>query len=280
MMVVDANLGNALLKLKRDPQAALASFREGVRNDPENTDLYFGLDAAMSLTGVSAVERAGVLSQYPVTNAPDSKMPSNLVYQLALARAEAGQYDQALALFNDRFFPREEGEITSEQTLLEIKLLQAEAWAKAHNCTEAEGFLADEQTEMSLHGGSPREYVKLGGIARSCGHTKESEELLHKAVASADSQGLAWVIQAQKSLGTYDSAKANKRIAELLPAVESHIETGTYTGLWWYVLGTMQAALGREEQAKESFEKALLLPDTSMSHHLVREALAGIAAGK
>jgi tetratricopeptide (TPR) repeat protein len=280
MPVVDADMGNALLRLKNDPQRALKSFREGMLNDPENIDVYFGLDTAMSLTGASAPERAATLSQYPSADAPDSKMPANLVYQLALTRAEAGQYDQALALFKDRFFPREEGEITSEQMLFEIKLLQAEAWGKAHNCTEAEGFIADEQKEMSLHGGSSREYVRLAGIARSCGRAKESEDLLHKAAASVDSEGLAWVTQAEKSLGTYDSAKANKRITELLPVVESHIETDTYPGLWWYVLGTLQAALGREDQARESFEKALLLPDTSMSHHLVREALAGIASGK
>jgi predicted Zn-dependent protease len=281
MMVVDADMGNAFLKLKRDPQSALASFREGMRNDPENTDVYFGLDSAMSLMGVSAAERAGVLSQYPLINAPDSKIPANLVYQLALERAEAGQYDQALALFKGRFFPREEGDITSEQVLFEIKLLQAEAWAKTHNCTEAEGFLADARTEMSLHGGSSREYLKLADIARSCGHAKESEDLLHKAAASVDSQGLAWRIQAEISLGTYDSAQANKRITELLPAVESHVETGgAYTGLWWYALGTLQAALSREEQARESFEKALLLPDTDMSHHLVRQALAEIPTGK
>jgi len=32
----------------------------------------------------------------------------DLVYQLALTRAEAGQYDRALALFVNRFFPSEE----------------------------------------------------------------------------------------------------------------------------------------------------------------------------
>ena len=57
-------------------------------------------------------------------------MPANLVYQLALTRAEAQQYEQALALFKNRFFPSEEGGTTSDEVLLEIKLMQAEAWAK------------------------------------------------------------------------------------------------------------------------------------------------------
>jgi hypothetical protein len=34
-------------------------------------------------------------------------MPADLVYQLALTRAEAMQFEQALALFKNRFFPSE-----------------------------------------------------------------------------------------------------------------------------------------------------------------------------
>ena len=134
MPVVDVDMGNALLKVKGDPQRALASFREGMRNDPDNAAVYIGLDAAMSLTGASAAERAAMLSQYPSADAPNSKMPASLVYQLALTLAEAKQYQQALALFKDRFFPSEELGTTSEEVLSEIKLMQAEAWAKEGNC--------------------------------------------------------------------------------------------------------------------------------------------------
>jgi hypothetical protein len=40
----------------------------------------------------------------------------------------------------------------------------------------------------------------------------------------------------------------------------------------------LQAALKRSQQARESFDKALILPDTHMSHHLAREALAALSA--
>ncbi len=284
MPVVDADMGDALLKLKRDPQRALASFREGMKNDPENANVYVGLDVAMSLMGVSAAERADVLSQYPSADAPDSKIPANLVYQLALARAEAGQYEQALALFKDRFFPREEGEITSDQVLFEIKLLQAEAWAKAHNCTEAEGFLAGRQpgtsTGISPDGRSARDYVKMAWIARSCGQAQESEGFLHKAAAGVHSADLAWAIQAEISLGTYNPATAEQRIEKSLARAEYHAETEARPGLLWYDIGMLQSALNRKEQARESFEKALLLPETYMSHHLAREAIAEISSGK
>ncbi|MGA2856246.1 MAG: DUF5107 domain-containing protein [Candidatus Sulfotelmatobacter sp.] len=279
LQVVDVDMGDAQLKLKGDPQGALASFREGMRNDPDNAEVYVGLDEAMSLTGASAAERAAVLSQYPLADAPDSKMPAGLVYQLALTRAEAMQYEQALALFKNRFFPSEEGGITSGQVLFEIKLMQAEAWAKAHNCKEAESFVADEQPGLSLGGGSAREYVKLAGIARSCGNAKESEDLLHKAAARADSADLVWAIQAEKSLGTYD-ARADQRIATSMATAESRAATGVNSGSLWYEIGMLQTALNRQEQARESFEKVLLLPDTHMFHHLAREALAELSARK
>jgi hypothetical protein len=42
----------------------------------------------------------------------------------------------------------------------------------------------------------------------------------------------------------------------------------------------LQAALKHGEQARESFDKALILPDTHMSHHLAREALAALSAAR
>ncbi len=56
----------------------------------------------------------------------------------------------------------------------------------------------------------------------------------------------------------------NKRIADAITAAQNHIETSTYTGSWWYALGTVQAALNQKEQARESFKKALLLQDNRM----------------
>jgi hypothetical protein len=189
------------------------------------------------------------------------------------------QYEQALALFKGRFFPSEEGGITPGQVLFEIGLLQAEAWAKARNCAQADDFLAGKQPGMSLDGRSARDDVKLAGIARGCGHAKESEDLLHKAAARADSADLVWAIQAEKSLGTYD-ARADQRIATSMATAESRAATGVNSGSLWYEIGMLQTALNRQEQARESFEKVLLLPDTHMFHHLAREALAELSARK
>jgi Flp pilus assembly protein TadD len=280
LRVVDVDMGNVLLKVKDDPEGALAAFREGIRNDPENAEVYVGLDEAMSVTGASAVERAAVLSRYPSADAPDSRMPANLVYQLALTRAEAQQYEQALALFKNRFFPSEEGGTTSEQVLFEIKLMQAETGAKAHNCANAEELFKGNKQRMSLDGRSTRGYSKLAGIARSCGYAKGSADFLHKTAAGVDSGDLVWAIQAEKSLGTYDSTQAKQRLAASLAEAERSLAASTHSGYWQYTVGMLQAALNRKEQARASFEKTLILADTHMSHHLAREALAELSADK
>jgi len=280
LQVLDVDMGNALLKLKGDPKRALVSFREGMRNDPENAAVYVGLDEAMSLTEASAAERAAILSQYPSADARGSKMPADLVYQLALTRAEAMQFEQALSLFKNRFLASEEGGITPAEVQFEIELMQADAWAKAQNCTSAQGFLTSDAAGMNMDGRSARQYFRLAGIARSCGQAKESEELLHKAAAQVDSAGLAWAIQAEKSLGIYHAEEAEQRLATRLAAAESSAETGVNSGSWWYNLGLLQAALKRSQKAKESFDKALILPETHMSHHLAREALAAFSPAR
>jgi hypothetical protein len=278
--VIDVDMGDFFLKLKDDPQRALISFREAMKNDPDNAEAYNGLDSAMSLTGASAEERADLLSQYPSADALDSKMPADLVYQLALTRAEAKQFEPALAPFKDRFFPSEEGGITSGEVVFEIKLMQAEAWAKTGNCAQAEEFVAGEHQGMNMEGTSARDDVKLAGIAQSCAHAKESEEFLHRAAASKEPADLVWAIRAKELSGSYDSEKANEQVANALTAAENQAATGSHPGSWWYNTGLLQAALHRNEQARQSFFQVLILPDTHMYHHLAREALAELSAGK
>jgi len=278
--VVDADFGDAYLKLKDDPQRALASYRQGARIDPDNADVYVGLDAAMSLTGASAADRANALAQYPSADAPNSKMPADLVYQLALTRAEAMQFEQALALFKNRFFPSQEGGITSGQVMFEIKLMQADAWARAGDCKGAEGFLADEREEIRLNGDSARDAVKLGEVAQRCGQSKQAREIFDKATADAESSSLPWVIESQKSLGAYDAKKADQQLEASLAAALSHSGTSATSGLWWYNVGLLQAGLRQNDKARKSFKKTLILPDTRMSHHLAREAMGELSTAK
>jgi Flp pilus assembly protein TadD len=278
--VIDADMGEALLELKHDPERALASFREGIQNDSENEALYVGLDEAMSLTGASAAVRADALSQYPTTDAPHSKMPENLVYQLALARAEANQFAPALSLFKDRFFASEEGGITSDQVQFEIESMQAKAWAEAGNCAAAQAFAESPQTATSLEEGSARDYVQLATIARACGHAEEASNFLRKAAASDGGTNLFWVVQAEEMLGAGVSGDARTRLTDALHAAEDSAETGASSGSWCYNTALLNIAVGEKARAKQLLLQTLLLPDSRMSHHLARLALASIAAGQ
>jgi tetratricopeptide (TPR) repeat protein len=275
MPVLDADMGKALLHLKDDPQRALVAFRAGLENDPTNADIYVGLDEAMSLTGISAKERAAALGRYPsaASDTAPSSMPANLVYQLALTRAEAGQYDQALALFKGRFFPSEEGGVSAEQVLFEIKLMQAEAEAKAGRCTDADEFLTASHSGLVVNGAVAQAYVRMAVIAETCQHGQQSEQLLLKAAASKSAADSAWVDRAQKLLGTHDAAEQQK--LQALADAERSTDTSAFTGWWWYNIGTIQAALHHSDQAREAYDKALLLPDSLMSHHLARAGIEG-----
>jgi len=280
LRVIDVDMGDYYLRLKGDSQRALTSFREATKNDPDNPVVYEGLDSALSLAGASAKERADLLSQYPSADAPDSKMPADLVYQLALTRAEAGQFERALVPFKNRFFPSEEGGITSGEVLFEIELMQVESWAKAGNCSQAGDFIAGKQPGMGMEGRTARDYVKLAGIAKGCAQAKKSEEFLHRAAASTERKNLVWADRAKELLGSLDSRQADEQIANSLAEAEKHPEIGSHPGAWWYEIGLLQAAVHRNDQARKSLEQVLVLQDTKMSHHFAREALAGLSAGK
>ncbi len=281
MPILDADMGKAWLHLKGDSQRALVAFREGTENDPTNSDIYVGLDTAMSLSNVSAKERATALGRYPsADNASASTMPANLVYQLALTRAEAGEYDHALTLFKERFFPSEEGGVSAAQVLFEIKLMRAEADAKAGRCAEAKEFLSARHSGLVVNGAVSQPYVRMAAIATICKNPQQSEDLVKKAAESKVGADSAWVARAQKLLGTYDETAQQKKLEASVAAAERVKDTSSFTGWWWYNIGTMQAALNRKDQAREAFNKALLLPDSMMSHHLSRAAIADLDADK
>jgi Flp pilus assembly protein TadD len=105
MPVLEASIGLALLHGRRDFAGALDAFEDGIKNDRSNVVNYAGSVAAMTLLAKPAAERAKTLERYPDLK----RMPTSLVYELALNRAEAGNYSGAVDLFRNRFFGSEEG---------------------------------------------------------------------------------------------------------------------------------------------------------------------------
>src|SRR5437899_10002580 len=119
--VLEASLGLALLHMKRDFANALNVFAEGMKNDPLNAVNYSGTVATMAVLGRPAMERVKALDVYPD---PDH-MPTSLVYELALNRAQDGNYKGGIDLFHNRFFSSEEGGTNVRQVWVEVKLQQA-----------------------------------------------------------------------------------------------------------------------------------------------------------
>jgi tetratricopeptide (TPR) repeat protein len=233
----------------------------------------------MSLLNTPAVERAAALAEYPAADSPATKMPASLVYQLALARAEAGEFAPALALFKGRFFPDAEGGISADQVGFEIELMQAKAWSEANNCTAALAFAANAQSGRELEGISSREEVELATIARNCGRVEEAKGFFEKAAASGDPWNLPWAIEAEQALGTANPEDARERLTRALAVAQENAETGASSGSWCYSTGMLELALGDKERARPLLEKTLVLPNVDMSHHFVRLALATMAAG-
>src|SRR6266446_7358638 len=131
--VLDASTGLALLRVKNDPEHALAAFRDGLRGDPKNAAVYFGLDQTLSLLGRPPHERVEALEKYP----DPGNMPSGLIFELILNLAEAGNYERATALFQNRFFPREEGGTNVRQVWIDVQVQRSLALANQGRCAEA-----------------------------------------------------------------------------------------------------------------------------------------------
>lgn len=275
--VLDADLGKASLILKNDPQRAFEYFQEGLESDPSNAELYIGLDESMSLIGASARERAAMLERYSGASTPSQgEMPSYLVYQLALTKAEAGQFDQALSLFKNRFFQSEEGGIQSEQVLFEIRLMQAESEAKTGHCRLAEDLLHGDQDGLELDGALSQGYLRLGKLAERC-HQPESRQWMTKAASGTTTADLVWAGAALQFIGTYDVGQQQEKLQKALPNAKRIAEdNGRGAGWKWYNVGLIEVALSQNAQGREAFQKALLMQDSFMSHHFARKALEAL----
>ncbi len=120
----------------------------------------------------------------------------------------------------------------------------------------------------------------MGMIAKKCGDRAQAEGYLQKAAASQDGADIVWAQRAQQLLGAYDPIKGRHKLEEVLAAGDRMTDTNGSNGWWWYNRGLLQSALDQKGPARESFRKALLLPDRMMSHHLARLAMADPASNR
>ncbi len=81
---------------------------------------------------------------------------------------------------------------------------------------------------------------------------------------------------ASRRLGAADEGDWKLRLEGALSDSKRFLERGTsFPGVVTCAQGLLLRALGREEEARAHFRKALLLPDQQLSHFVSRRALAG-----
>lgn len=279
--VLQASTGLALLYIKHEFASALNAFEEGIANDPLNTVNYSGAVVAMTLLGKSAAERVKILERYPDL----SRMPTSLVYQLALDRAEEGNYDAAMDLFKNRFFGREEGGTNVRQVWIEVDLQRALALARTNHCKEALAVsksigspvngLVFTQDGLAPFLDSARSHFLLGEVSLACGQKKDADESYRRAVQANGASDLVWAWASARKLDGYDSTRWQARLSDALSQAESNVRSNSSPGWWFYTEGVLQIALGEKQKGNASLREALLAPETRMSYHLSRLALAG-----
>jgi len=270
--VLHADIGRVLLREKHDSIGALKAFREGIPVDPLNRQLYEGVDEALSIMSRPARERAVSLEQYP--DLPH--MPAELVYALALDRAEDLEFDGAMALFHDRFFPREEGGTNVRQVWVEVHVLQALSQAAAKQCDVAlntlDGLggavagLPFTNDGLQPFVDAPRTQYLMAQVEANCGNAPRAQKRWRTVTAATGLGDLVWAWGAAKKVDGYDKAEWTKRLEAALAEAQSAPP---------YTVGVLEVILGKKAAAWAHFEQTLMLPDRMMSHHLSRLAMAG-----
>lgn len=127
------NMGYTVLYSGGSPERAIELFREGIKYDSSNVDIYLGLDEAMQKAGRSASERVRALQQFPDLQGA----PGVLVFQLVQLLEELGEFDQAENLLMNRFFAREEGGANIREVYVNLKLRQSKTLAAKAQCAPA-----------------------------------------------------------------------------------------------------------------------------------------------
>lgn len=276
---LNASLGWALLHETHDTEKALSVFEAGIANDPKNAVNYSGAITALAILGKPATPRVQVLERYPDLKS----MPLSLVYELALNKAEAGDFSGATALFHDRFFGREEGGLNVRQVWIEVKLEQIEALAKSGHCKEALAQAAAigkpvagldfTQNGLDPFLNSARSKYFLAEAYNSCGENSQSTAIFKQVASDTELSNLVWASQAAKHLPNYDSTRWTELLTSAITRAGQQAQRSNAKVWWIYVAGTLHLAVGQTEAGQTELRIALFLPDSRMSHHYTRLAL-------
>jgi tetratricopeptide (TPR) repeat protein len=142
------NMGATILYSRQSPERAIQLFNEGITFDPQNAEIYLGLERALREAGHSPEERVTALQKFPGPNPP-----ATLIFQLARDLADAGRYEEAQRELATRFISLEEGGDSQLDVYFEIKLKQVRSLAAKRQCDEVRAMiqhLSNPVPELSL----------------------------------------------------------------------------------------------------------------------------------
>jgi hypothetical protein len=274
-------MGLALLREARDFDGAFAAFNDGIKDDPGNIVNYSGAVVTMTLLGRSAQDRVWELERYPDPN----QMPNLLVYELALNRVEAGQYDGAVDLFHDRFFSREEGGTNVRQVWVEVRLLQAVGLARAGKCQPALKIgdtlgapvagLSFTFDGLSSFVETPRTRYWLGDLYASCAQPEKAATKFAQASEGRGTNDLLWAWAAAKKAPQSLDLDSKVRLSTAAAEAETRAQQTGHQSFWHYTAGILWIAAGHPDRGNQQLREAFLAPDDGFSHHLARLAMAG-----
>jgi len=278
---LDASLGLAFLHETRDFGQALEAFHAGIEDDSQNVVNYSGAADAMALLGRSSGERVKEMERYPDLR----QMPNVLVYELALSRAEAGDYDQAARVFSDRFFSREEGGTNVRQVWIEVRLQQALGLAKTKRCKDALDLaehLGDPVAGLSFTQDGLKAFVDgararylLGEVYDSCGETSRAVHLFSQVSGAAGNGDLVWAWASARRTRNAVEQDWQERLSKAALMAQERARQGNHEGWWHYTAGILLIAAGQADAGKGELRESILSPDENLSHYLARLALGG-----
>ena len=274
--VLDASLGRTLLRVKNDPQAAMEVFRAGLGPDPANIELYAGLETTLSMLEKPTAERIAALEHYPDA----ARMPTSMVYDLALSYAEAGDFDKARALFANRFFAREEGGTNVRQVWIRVRVLEAQFHAAQNRCDAALNILdhlgdpaaglAFTRDGLTPFLAEPGNQPALGYVELHCGRAAAAQQRLESLAGRTDPASVAFGYQLARALPGFQAGAWTARLQSAAQRSRANAAAS------WPALVAALLQLDLGNSPADALKSIFLLPDRNLAHHHARLAMAAM----
>jgi tetratricopeptide (TPR) repeat protein len=263
--VLDASLGRTFLRIRHDPRPALEVFRAGLAVDPQNAQVYAGIDEALSILEAPAAERVSALERYP----DKAGMPARLIYELALSYAEDGRFKAAGALFQNRFFAREEGGVNVRQVWVRVRALEA-AQAACPAALEILDGLGDAAPGLPFTRDGLAPFLAeagnqpaLGSVEARCGRAPAAVQRVETLLRRGDPASLAFAYLLARGLPGFDAGAWTARLNAAAQRAHGNAAAGAWPAMVW---GLLQMELNRPA-AEETLKSVILLDDNNLAHH-------------